>query len=267
MKWILRILMAGAGLHLQAGPYTADLSIASTDSRIVGWATGASEFTLGPEHKDFRSGTPVSYGTADSALGPAITPTPGFLFPVDPTAPKPVVSLGDGGSITLTFDHPIANGTGADFAVFENGSSTFLELAFIEVSNGGGTFHRFPNDSLTAAPVSGYGTVDSTDISGLAGKYPLGQGTLFDLDDLGVSLSQVTHVRIIDVIGDGSSTDSSSDPVYDPFLTAGEYDADTSYWSNGFDLDAVGVLNAIPEPGMVGLLLFGLGWIARLHRR
>ena len=36
--------------------------------------------------------------------------------------------VGDGGSAILTFDTPIANGPGFDFAVFENGfSDTFLE--------------------------------------------------------------------------------------------------------------------------------------------
>ncbi|MFN6048554.1 MAG: T9SS C-terminal target domain-containing protein, partial [Bacteroidota bacterium] len=60
-------------------------------------------------------------GTAAGAEGPA--------------ASNGVVSLGDGGIATLTFDPPITNGDGFDFAVFENTFlDTFLELAFVEVS-------------------------------------------------------------------------------------------------------------------------------------
>ena len=45
------------------------------------------------------------------------------------------VSLGDGGYAVVTFDKPITNGPGYDFAVFENGlNDSFLELAFVVVS-------------------------------------------------------------------------------------------------------------------------------------
>ena len=49
-----------------------------------------------------------------------------------------VVSLGDGGIAILTFSNPIVNGTGFDFAVFENSfNDFFLELAFVEASSDG----------------------------------------------------------------------------------------------------------------------------------
>jgi len=49
-----------------------------------------------------------------------------------------VISLGDNGSATVTFNQPILNGSGPDFAVFENGfNDDFLELAFVEVSEDG----------------------------------------------------------------------------------------------------------------------------------
>ena len=45
------------------------------------------------------------------------------------------ISLGRNGEAIITFDRPIINGQGYDFAVFENGfTSTFLELAYVEVS-------------------------------------------------------------------------------------------------------------------------------------
>ena len=64
------------------------------------------------------------------------------------------VSLGDGGTVVLTFPQPIGDVPGPDFAVFENGfkafdNSFFLELAHVEVSSDGVNFYRFPSSSLT----------------------------------------------------------------------------------------------------------------------
>ena len=85
----------------------------------------------------------ASFGSAASALGPADAYDFGTGLPS--TSPTTVVSLGDGGSITLTFAHPLSDGTGPDLAVFENAfNDTFLELAFVEVSSDGANFVRFP---------------------------------------------------------------------------------------------------------------------------
>jgi hypothetical protein len=159
------------------------------------------------------------------------------------------VSLGRGGSLTLTFDTPIQNGTGWDFAVFENSfSDQYLELAYVAVSSNGIDFVRFDNISLTRNPVPGFGNIDPTDVDGLAGKYRQGFGTPFDLEDLSakdevqsgdVDLSSISFIRIVDIVGDGSYLDSSGEPIYDPYPTAG---------SAGFDLDAVGVSNGAPYP-------------------
>jgi len=144
---------------------------------------------------------------------------------------------------------PIKNGRGWDFAVFENSfNDTHLELGYVEVSSNGADFLRFDNDSLTPKPVGGYGAVDPTDIDGLAGKYRQGFGTPFDLQDLAtrdevlngtVNLSRITHVRIVDIVGDGTSLDTTGDVIYDPYPTVG---------SAGFDLDAIGVQYENPKP-------------------
>ena len=42
-----------------------------------------------------------------------------------------IVSLGDGGMATLTFDYPIRNGEGFDFAVFENSFDGIFLLIFV----------------------------------------------------------------------------------------------------------------------------------------
>ena len=212
---------------LAVGPYsppaeqTGSLALKSDSSAIVGWASGWEDYLPGLE-------VDAEFQHPSRALGEA----QGDVFDA--------VTLGRGGQITLKFDAPIRDGLGADFAVFENSfSDTFLELAYVEVSSDGANFFRFPNDSKTDLPVSSFGSIDATNIRGFAGKYRQGFGVPFDISDLGeggaaLDRDSITHVRIVDVIGDGSQLDSSGDPIYDPYPTVG---------SAGLDLDAVAVIN------------------------
>jgi hypothetical protein len=168
-------------------------------------------------------------------------------------ADNSVVSLGDKGTAILEFPIPIKNGLGPDFAVFENGFDSgtgsyinqFLELAFVEVSSDGINYVRFPSISKTNA-FTQTGAPDLTDAAllyNLAGKYVGNYGTPFDLDELKnnplLDINNITHVKIIDVIGTidlvKSSKDSLGNPINDPYATP--------FASSGFDLDAVGVIN------------------------
>jgi hypothetical protein len=215
-----------------------------SDPAIVGWASGWLDYQPGPNVD------PI-WQTPDLAKGAA----QGTQFDI--------VVLGDSGRITLMFDHPIADGAGWDLAVFENSfSDTFLELAWVEVSSDGAAFFRFPSDSLTAASVPFVGgAVDPTDVDGLAGKYRAGFGTPFDLAQLagttGLDIAHVTHVRLVDVVGDGTAHDTSGDVIYDPYPTA---------LSGGFDLDAVGVLHQSPEPAGLAILLSGAAVLLRRRK-
>jgi hypothetical protein len=157
-----------------------------------------------------------------------------------------VVSLGDGGSATLTFDIPIVNGNGYDFAVYENSfGDAFLELAFVEVSSDGVRFVRFPATSLTQTEVQtgGNGSTDPTMINNLAGKFRMGYGTPFDLEELrdstGIDINNINYVRVVDVVGSidpqYGTRDSEGRIINDPWPTPGN--------SSGFDLDGVAVLN------------------------
>lgn len=157
-----------------------------------------------------------------------------------------VVSLGDSGIAILSFAHPIINGPGPDFAIFENSfSDDFLELAFVEVSNNGQRFFRFPATSLTATETqtAGFGPTNPEKINNLAGKYRALYGTPFDLEDLkdstGLYLYNIRYVKIIDVVGNIAyaypSQDAYNHIVNDPWPTA--------FASGGFDLDAIGVIN------------------------
>jgi hypothetical protein len=168
-----------------------------------------------------------------------------------------VVSLGDSGVALLRFPTPITNGAGADFAIFENGfgnsanpEEAFLELGFVEVSSDGLNYTRFPASSLTQDTIqlSSVGSPSYTNarqLNNLAGKYTAGWGTPFDLQELagisGLDINAVTHVRIVDAIGSiGSeaSRDANGRKVNDPFPTP--------FPNSGFDLDAVGVIHALP---------------------
>lgn len=218
-------------------PLPGHEAIASDDPRIVAWATGAELSRGWMDISDTTLGR-TSVGAAEHALGPAgIT----------------VVSLGDGGSITLTFDVAIRDGEGPDFAVFENAfpdpldsTLAFLEFAFVEVSSDGVHFVRFPAKSLVPIDIQRNTTsyIDASLVHNLAGKYLSGLGTPFDLADLadssGIDLEDVRYVRIVDVVG-------SIDPKYASYDSEGRIINDpypTNFPQGGFDLDAVAVLNS-----------------------
>jgi len=184
----------------------------------------------------------------DTALGYTTVGTPQSALGM--AGDNDVVSLGDGGSAVLTFDYPIINGVGADFAVFENGfNNTFLELAFVEVSSNGVDFVRFPaySETPTTTQVDGFGNLDATNIHNLAGKYKVMYGTPFDLQDIAdsasIDINNITHIKIIDVVGSINpsiaSYDANGNIINDPFPTP--------YPSSGFDLDAVGIIHSFVE--------------------
>ncbi len=224
--------------ELNAGPFppaagvSGSTAIASTDPSIVGWASAYTNYNIG-NNVDAEFQTPnMALGEAGNSDGS----NNGFVFDI--------VSLGEAGSITLTFDQPIANGSGADLLVFENSfSGTFLELAWVEVSSNGIDFIRFINYSITPSSIGAFGNIDTTNIFGYGGKYRGGFGAPFDLEELKdnplLDVSRITHVRIVDIVGDGSALDNfpapnGPNPIYDPFPSAG---------SAGFDLDAIAVIH------------------------
>lgn len=264
-------LLVSASLA-QAGPYNDPLpgqpgskAVSANSSAIVGWATGFENYVVG-------DGVWETWQTPENALGEAGNSdgnNAGYTYDI--------VSLGRGGEITLTFDTPIANGEGYDFAVFENSfNDTFLELAWVEVSSDGTNFFRYPGFSFTTAPVGAFGSVDPTNIDGFAGKYRGGYGTPFDLalwesvSSEYLDIDAITSVKIVDITGDGSEFDNypseygGPNPIYDPYQTA---------QSAGFDLDAIAVLNAgippmteVPVPAAAWLFMSALGGLSAVAR-
>ncbi len=219
-------------------------AIHKDSSVFVNWATACS-ITRGWQN------------IADQSLGFAQV---GDSTYVPGPAANGIVSLGDGGQAVVTFAHPIVNGNGYDFAVFENGfidqtlkpGTAFLELAFVEVSSDGINFFRFPaicnNDSTTQ--IASFEGTDATKIHNLAGKYLANYGTPFDLNELsgveGLDINNITHVKIIDVVGSidarYATRDSEGKRINDPWPTP--------FAQSGFDLDAVGVIHQNQQVGL-----------------
>lgn len=211
-------------------------AISKDSSVFVSWATGI-EITRGYQDISSPADGLASFGTFSDALGPA-----------EGTSTN-VISLGDGGNAILTFATPITNGSGPDFAVFENGfTDNYLELAFVEVSSDGNHFVRFP--AISETPTNNQlGPFDYNDcrfIHNLAGNFRQGFGTPFDLEDLvdssGIDINAITHIRLIDVVG-------SIDPQYGSYDSQGNIINDlypTNFASSGFDLDAIGVIHQQP---------------------
>ncbi|MDF7823680.1 hypothetical protein P4B35_06605 [Pontiellaceae bacterium B12227] len=242
--------------HEFAGPVGTSNSTAihMTNELFVAWADGYADVNYGADVVD-KWKTPIK------GLGPAVGGS------------MDIVCLGRGGDITLTFSQGISDGPGADFAVFENSfSAYYLELAYVEVSSDGIHFVRFPGFSYTAAGSGGF--IYAQDVHGLASKYAQSYGTPFDLYDLqlvadailtgshtlsadyvsafeanfqSLDLSSIGYVRLVDIIGDGTSRDAEGFAIYDPIASAG---------APGFDLDAIGVLNAPPLDGLGQTIAF-----------
>ncbi len=218
----------------QVGTVGSD-AIYKDSTAITQWVTAVDGLVRGPQDIANPGGGTASFGVEQNVIG---------------TINNQYLSLGDGGSITLSFgSYGIENGTGADFAVFENGftfgSGAFLELAFVEVSSNGTDFVRFPSISLTptATQTGGFGSTDAKMLHNLAGKYIKNWGTPFDLEDLkdnpNVDVNNITHIRLVDVVGSINpqfgTKDAKGHLINDPYSTP--------FASSGFDLDGIGIIN------------------------
>ena len=189
----------------------------------------------------------TSFADASLALGP-VTGDDFDVVSLGDLSSDQITAHAPPGSITVTLAKPIRNLTGADFVIFENGylathyqggagiGGIFGELAYVEVSDDGVNFKRFPSASLTASAVGSYGTLNPTNIHNLAGKHLNSGGdswgTPFDLAEVG--LAQITHIRLVDIPGSGAFKDTAGHSIYDAWLTWG---------SAGFDLEAVGSIS------------------------
>jgi hypothetical protein len=182
-----------------------------------------------------------------------------------------VLTLGSGGDVTLGFDRVITNGPGADFVVFENTfewmSTTYPEVAMIEVSTNGVDFARFPMrysgphglfaGSFDLTPWGAYSGVTghvpplaNVDSNTLDPFNPLeGGGEGFDLADLAgealvlgglVDVNAINYVRLVDLVA-GAEVDSRLVTVWDSGGLLGNADIDAiAVIHDTVDLDPTG---------------------------
>lgn len=138
-----------------------------------------------------------------------------------------VVSLGYGGSITLSFGEAFENLAGPEFVVFENAfvigtsSAVFSEPAEVAISTDGETFVVFPCDRATGIGCAGTRPTLRTGDGALSAPLLAG-GNPFDLED--INAASASFVRITDVSLRGSAPTA------------------------GFDLDAIILVQPRPAP-------------------
>jgi hypothetical protein len=146
-----------------------------------------------------------------------------------------VLSLGTGGTVEVSFGtNAIVDGTGPDFIVFENAfypsgnpsSVVFAEPGEVSVSDDGVTWKTFPC-TATAAPYgacAGWHPVYSTPDNGISPfDVKNAGGDAFDLADVGLA-----HAKFVRIVDKGTETCPAQAPPN----------------TNGFDLDAIAIVNA-----------------------
>ena len=111
------LVKANFGLCQFPGPAgtPGSTAIHKDSSIFLNWAKTV-EINLGTQDITDPDAPVVSVGLPEFVLGPA-----------DGSS---VLSLGDGGQVLLSFDPPITNGPGFDFAVFENAFADGLQTPF-----------------------------------------------------------------------------------------------------------------------------------------
>ena len=157
-----------------------------------------------------------------------------------------VVSLGNGGRITVSFDdNAVVDGEGDDLVIFENpfwgGTLLFAELAFVEVSPDGVDWYAFPWDAGTWEGLAGREPVLANPANGMDPLDPASGGDRFDLADVGLDF--VRFVRITDA---GSLVDDPGNHSY-----AGT--------KGGFDLDAAAAIHSVDLGCIDGTVWDALG--------
>lgn len=227
---VTMVLAKAQGQFAPAAGQPGSTAIKADSSCFKSWAI-ACQINRGLKQINAPDSGYATVGESNNALGPL----GGGL-----------ISLGDGGIAVLSFDPPLTNGPGYDFAVFENAfNDSFLELAHVEVSSNGIDWIRFPSESLTptSQQTGAFGFTRPERIHNLAGKYRSPYGTPFDLyelkDSQNLDLNWIPFVRIIDAVGSidsaWGSRDSKGRLINDPWPSP--------FPSSGFDLDAVGAMH------------------------
>lgn len=264
--------IVGGGYYDSDGNYVYDPELGGPNTVnpvFIGWATRVVDYLPANE-----AAIDAAWKNRQLALGP-VTGDNFDIVSLGELSAQDVTAGVLPGRIILAFDVVIQNGTGPDFAVFENSffggnlfgepeyapyAGVFLELAYVEVSTDGVNFARFPcvsnNEQFDPANfpnnpryeiARAYGNRDATNVYNLAGKHVNNGGeswgTPFDLSDLAAhplvlsGVVDLNNIRYVQLV-DIPGSGQYSDSNGHPI-----YDAWETSGSGGFDVEAVGVLN------------------------
>lgn len=231
--FLTSLLLIGLNSYSQLYPpingQIGSTAIHKNNSSFVAWAT---EVQVNRGYKKISDPT-LGYASAGESSNAIGMPN------------SAIVSLGDRGEAIITFDVPIIDGNGFDFAVFENGSISYLELAIVTVSSDGVNYFGFQTHSQTQTntQIGTFETPHAEYLNNIAGKYEGNYGTPFDLNEIPnnplLDKNNITHIKITDVVG----SIEAQYATYDSFGNAINDSYPTAFQSGGFDLDAVGVIN------------------------
>lgn len=270
-----------AGLFAAAMLSTMSLHAAQFADRVVDYQSGtgfATEF-----------GTGIGYTNATVALGAPARATVGdFAGPVDPFAPpyqkEQLVSLGEGGSLTVSFRSPVPNAAshpfGIDFMIYGNSgfvitNATDEDFNYIGTpATDGSLFGRNTGASRVSVSrdnVTYYTLQNARGVDGLfptdgAGDFSLPvDPSLTSSDFAGMSLEGIRSLYNGSGGGTGYDISSAVDSANQPVFLEDIQFVRIEVLSGTSEIDAV---SAVPEPGVGGLLILGLaGWIGVWMRR
>jgi hypothetical protein len=230
--------------------------------------------------------TPVAgYTTPAVALGqPERVTGEGFGFPGvvsmfnPPFGTDEIVSIGEGGQITLKFDTPILNSSanlfGADFILFTNAG--FIDTSFpsgqigsppgqfgnddalVEVSADGSTWFTVSTNLADGAfPTQGF--LDSGPFDVATGSVPTNFQKPVDPSLTVADFAGLTYagaLALYDGSGGGTPVDIASTGLSSAsFVRISVLDDGNALTSLNFELDAI---SGVPEPMTLGLLSLGL---------
>ena len=223
------------------GALSLDASDAAPPPRDAGARDASDRFIT--QVISFTQGTCAGFH-ADAALATVSGPPHGGSADIPG---EDVVSLGGGGEIIVGFGaNAIVDGPGADFIVFENpfnyGQDRYVEPGEVAVSEDGQTWTAYPcTDTNQNEPDGGFGATRcggmsivyaNPDTNSISPFDPAtAGGDAFDLHDLGVTRAK--FVRIRNIVATEWCPEAGAVP-----------DGATIPTKNGFDLDAISIVNA-----------------------
>ncbi len=268
-----------AGINGYINPYDGWKHSSPQDPNAVinpifrGWATEVVNYNQTP-------GVDSRWSEPNKTLG-AATGNVNDIFSLGDLSREQIAQGESVGWVIVTFDEPIRNNRGYDFAVFENGllsdfttqegsaaGEILAELAYVEASSNGEDFVRFPSLSLTEQPGDLFSTIEMNNVYNLAGKHPnaynICTGTPFDLQELAnhsmvtsglVDINDIKYIRLVDIPGTGDFYDDAVTYINPNTWPAWDYYSDNHpifdawntslvplYPSGGFDSEAIGTL-------------------------